>query len=159
MISGWVDLINGKNRKEKYFELPVLSGSMMPVLVPGKNIRIKRRIQHSEIQTGDIIVFKNDNTLTAHRVLIKLSVAGKAFMYQKGDMNRFGYWITDKKIVGYVYSAQDTSNKYINFESHAFKKQAQEKALNEILKTFLNISLILPRKIKQWLKKITTNFV
>ena len=155
-LSDWFDLTNKDYKNKKYIELPMLSGSMMPVLIPGKNIRIKS-ISQFEIRVGDIIIFKDGNTLTAHRVLIKLSVAGKTFIYQKGDTNRLGYWIAGEKIVGYVHSAQKNNNTYINLKSKKAIKKARKKALIEILKTIFNTLIILPKKINRWQKQIRMN--
>lgn len=153
IISDWIDLINGALRPNEIVELPVLSGSMMPILQPGKHIKIKYMPPY-EIKTGDIIIFKDNNLLTAHRALMKISIANKVFIYQKGDTNRFGSWITGEKIIGTVISAQNNKNIFIDLTAQNQKKLARILCFKNIRNVILDSILILPRKIK-WLLKIS----
>ena len=152
ILSDWIDLINGALRPNEIVELPVLSGSMMPILQPGKHIKIKYMPPY-EIKTGDIIIFKDNNSLTAHRALIKISIANKVFIYQKGDTNRFGGWIIGEKIIGTVISAQNNKNIFIDLTAQNQKKLARILCFKNIRNVILDSILILPRKIK-WLLKI-----
>lgn len=149
----WLELINGDLSPGDIVELPALSGSMMPLIIPGKKIKIKPQ-SANRIQVGDIIVFREGKSLTSHRLLIKFFLAGRMFLYQKGDSNRFGKWLKNTQVVGIVHFIENTGGKFIDITTASQKKQAKKAAFRQLFYTFGNIILIVPRKIKQWLIKI-----
>jgi hypothetical protein len=144
-IFAWLSLIDGSMRPEDVIELPVLSGSMMPLMVPGKSVRIKR-VEYYNLKAGDIAVFRIGNQLTAHRILMKFSFAG-GFVYQKGDMNRFGCFVQSSSIIARVCAVQNQSGEYVDLSS--WECHPGRSALREIIKLFFNIILFIPGKIKR----------
>ena len=151
-FSSWFDLVHNKLYHGDIVELPVLSGSMMPLLIPGKNIKIKC-LYWRDVQIGDIIIFKHERNLTAHRLLMRIVLFNTSFFYQKGDANRFGSWITKDQIVGIVLFTQDNYEKFIDLTTLYKKRQAREKAVKQLFSIFYNVLLIIPRRIKWRLEK------
>jgi signal peptidase I len=149
IIAGWLDLLKGLVPHGAVVELPVLSGSMAPLIMPGSRVHI-RSCRSNEIRRGDIIVFKEGNSLTIHRLLVRMPLYSGSLLYQKGDANQFGKWIRSSLVVGVVDSVRDISGT-ISVLSHRAEKKA---SLQQLGYAFLNLSLYYPRSIKQWLKKM-----
>ncbi|MBN2158532.1 MAG: hypothetical protein JW807_03980 [Spirochaetes bacterium] len=152
IIAGWFDLLNGMVPHGATVELPVLSGSMSPLITPGSTIRI-RSISAGELLVGDIIVFNEKNSLTTHRLLARIPPWGTAFLYQKGDANRFGSWIRGSRVVGVVDAIRDGAGGYKEIASREARKKAGHDALRQIILVAWNAGLIMPRFIKRCLKK------
>lgn len=149
----WLDLLNGTVEPGNIIELPVLSDSMKPMLLRGKNVKIKAS-SCRDVRIGDIIVFRVNNSLITHRLLLRFSISEKIFLYQKGDAGGPGSWINQDQVVGLVCSIQNGNNEYHNLTGSIEKWRAKKLALIGILKTIWNILLIFPRGIKRWLIKI-----
>ncbi len=148
IISGWLDLLKGFVPPGSIIELPVLSGSMAPLIMPGSTVAI-RACSGNDARRGDIIVFKEGNSLTIHRLLVRIPLGNNSLIYQKGDANRFGNWIRSSLIVGIVDSVRNVSGETSTL-SHKAGKRA---SLGQLGCTFLNMALHYPRIIKQWLRK------
>lgn len=84
--------------------LPVLSGSMMPHLPPGGRIQVECS-PSLEPRLGDIIVFRDADRLVAHRLLLRLRVGRRYWLYQKGDAAGIGSWVRGDRLVGVVTRA------------------------------------------------------
>lgn len=151
-IEGWFDLINGLVPHGGIVELPVLSGSMSPLIKPGTAVRI-RSISARDITIGDIIVFNEKNSLTTHRLLVRIPPWGASLLYQKGDANRFGSWIPGSRVVGIVDYIRDDTGAYLDLSSPASKKEAGRNARRQIVLTLRDIALIPPRFIKKCLTR------
>lgn len=80
--------------------LPMLSGSMAPLIVPGEKVTI-HSINGKRIKSGDIAVFYKDGKFTAHRILLKFP-GRHSFVLEKGDSNAFGSILSGKRIVGRI---------------------------------------------------------
>ncbi len=149
-VYNWLNLLDGSFKDEEIIELPVLSGSMMPQIIPGKVIRIKC-IKKPDLRIGDIIVFREGKEITSHRLIAKISLRNVTFLYQKGDTNRYGKWIKKQKVVGIVDSVQDESGNYISLHTPEMKREGRDRALKQLYQISLNLALELPRRIKKWL--------
>lgn len=64
----------------------VLTGSMQDTLKPGDFI-ISKKIDTSSLQIGDIISFKEDNTIITHRIIKIEKKDGELLFTTKGDYN------------------------------------------------------------------------
>jgi len=155
-ISQWLDLINGLIPHGDIIELPVLSGSMSPLIMPGFTIFIRACSAH-EVRTGDIIVFKEVNSLTTHRVLIRIHFGRCSILYQKGDANRFGKWIRTDRVVGVVDSIKNNSGTRTILSDKAEIAKAKRESFRQTGLTAWNVALIIPRFIKQCLREKRTN--
>jgi signal peptidase I len=152
IITGWVDLLNGLVPHGGIVELPVLSGSMSPLIKPKSTIRI-RSISAKDIHVGDIIVFREGNTLTTHRLLVRIPPWGRTFLYQKGDANRFGSWIRGSRVVGVVNAILDEAGACHDLSSPASKFGSGRDVRQQLVLTLWNTGLIVPRFIKTCLKR------
>jgi len=145
IIAGWLDLLKGLIPRDTEVELPVLSGSMAPVILPGKYIRICPA-SIEDVHVGDIIVFKEKNTLTIHRMLIRIPFYKSSPVYQKGDANAFGNWIKGTDIVGKVEAVSDDMGVYNEINSSDLIRNVE--TIRQIIIVLLNYILIFPRFIQ-----------
>jgi signal peptidase I len=152
-IADWFDLISGLIPHGGIIELPVLSGSMAPCIMPGKNIKIMS-VSSDNMQRGDIIVYKDGNTLTMHRILARIPLGCIALLYQKGDASRFGSWIRQERVVGIVTAIQDDEGKFIDITQPETKKNAKRAAYRQTILTIWNAALVIPRFIKKCINEI-----
>lgn len=81
--------------------MPVLTGSMRPVLEPGDMIVIKQ-IDTKKVKTNDVITYWIGNKLVTHRVVEIVNGNGNTSFRTKGDANNVedGKLISPDKIVG-----------------------------------------------------------
>lgn len=152
IITDWFELLNGLIPPGRTVMMPVLTGSMMPLIPPGSRVII-RASSGTEICIGDIIVFREGSSLTTHRLLARIRISGKGLLYQKGDANQFGNWIEDDHVVGIVTAIENTAGVSIDISDVKFRKKAVREAYHQLALTFLNTILLIPRKIKRWLKE------
>jgi hypothetical protein len=106
----WVSVISGGIHSEAGVVLPVLSGSMGPLIVGGCSMRVVP-VPPEGSATGDIVVFLDGHDLTAHRQLARMRIGRKSFIFQKGDMNPHGSWIPIDRVVGLVAEAKGPDGK------------------------------------------------
>jgi hypothetical protein len=93
----FADLLSG-NRKEPVW-LPVLSGSMGPLLIPGDEVLILP-CSWKCCGTGDIIIFRQGLSLFVHRMIFRGRFFQKVLIFQKGDAMERGGFIPPDSIVG-----------------------------------------------------------
>lgn len=151
-IADWFDLINGLIPHGVTIELPVLSGSMAPCIMPGNNIKVMS-VSSDSVRMGDIIVYKNGNSLAMHRMLARIPLVNTSFIYQKGDASQFGNWIRQNRVVGIVTAIQDEQGEYTDITRPEAKKNAKRAAYRQTILTIWNAALVLPRFIKKCLKE------
>ena len=70
----------------KYRMIAIASNSMVPIYAKGDTL-IFEKIDKKLLQDDDIIVFKKDNILVAHRIIKTKEVSSKLYFYTKGDAN------------------------------------------------------------------------
>jgi len=99
--------------------LPVLSGSMLPYLRPGGRVLVEC-LATGKCHLGDIIVFREADKLVAHRLLFRLRLGNRLYLYQKGDATGNGHWIREEQMVGVVTIslAADGTNVYLRREHY-----------------------------------------
>lgn len=100
-LHAWHALLRGRLRRGERVILPVLSGSMMPLLPVGADLEIAGAAWRG-LRPGDIAVFRDGASLTAHRALLLLPLPGRPLLYQKGDALPRGAWIDARRVVGAV---------------------------------------------------------
>jgi hypothetical protein len=100
-LHAWHTLLRGRLRRGERVVLPVLSGSMMPLMPIGAVLEIAGSAWH-DLRPGDVAVFRDGKSLTAHRVLLSLPLPGRPLLYQKGDALPRGAWIDARRVVGAV---------------------------------------------------------
>ncbi len=153
LFNSWQKLKYESPRYGEFVTLPVLSGSMMPVLIPGREIKIKC-VSWKDCQVGGIIVFKETKGLTAHRLLLRFKIFGRCFFFQKGDANNFGKWIRAERVAGIVVEAEDDKGKMIDLNIYEEKQKARRCVCTHLLIDLWSRLLILPRGLKRMLKNV-----
>ena len=73
----WSVLRDGRLAPSARVALPVLSGSMRPLLPVDASLEIAGA-GASDLASGDFVVFRNGGALSAHRVLLVLRLPGPA---------------------------------------------------------------------------------
>jgi hypothetical protein len=131
-IDFWLLLLDQSSQSGQYYSLPVLSGSMLPVLIPGKKIRIKRACWRN-CHRGDIVVLKEGHRLTAHRLLLHMKIGKNWFIFQKGDSVPFGSWISADAVVGLVIKKQNADGSYVDLRSQYERKRNRTVADKQLL--------------------------
>jgi signal peptidase I len=85
--------------------LPLLSGSMAPTLIPGDLLTVQP-LDGKRPHAGDIVVFREEHKLVAHRLLLAFRIFSLALYLQKGDANRKIGLVKPEQIVGRVADAR-----------------------------------------------------
>jgi len=129
----WIRLLDGSLEMGEIIELPVLSDSMLPVMGIGRNIRIQRN-HWNACSTGDIIVFRERQKLTAHRLLFILRIGSKCYFFQKGDSNPCGHFIRSERVVGRVLECQNKNGSYVSLASRTARYRARIEAVRQALR-------------------------
>lgn len=153
LFDAWLKLRHGSLQTGETVILPVLSGSMLPLLVPGRDITIQG-VSYRDSVKGDIIVFQENNRLSAHRLLLRLSILGKDYIFQKGDAIDFGSWISAGQVVGIVVETKDLSGNVVDFRSEEEKHKARASVRNHLVIDIRQRILFIPRLVKRMLKMI-----
>ncbi len=126
-LNDWYALLRGRLSPGERVELPVLSGSMAPLLPIGSRIRIEAS-GGRDSSPGDIVVFSDGHSLTAHRVLLVLRLPGRCLVYQKGDANLRGAWTDARRIVGRVVGGERPDGGCADLDSPAGRCEARRSA-------------------------------
>ncbi len=158
-FNSWVKLKYESPGSGEFVILPVISGSMLPSLIPGREIKIKCVISWRECQIGDIIVFKGTMGLTAHRLLLRFSIFGRCFLFQKGDSSNIGNWIKPEQVVGVVVETEDKCDNIIDLTTPEERLIAKKFANKQLIKDIRFRLLIIPRWAKKWLLNRFNNII
>ena len=116
-------------------QLPMLSGSMSPTLPVNSLVTITPLLGESP-HSGDIIVFQENGSLTAHRLIFSLKLGNYHRFFQKGDCNPFGRMIPYEAIVGTIVNVKLPQGEVRDLTSPVIKRQGKITALLS-LKTHL----------------------
>jgi signal peptidase I len=101
--SDWLDLFSGEVDRD--LVLPLLSGSMADALLPGDMLTV-RALDGKNAHIGDIVVFRDDRKLVAHRLIFVFRLFSFALFMEKGDANPTATIIKPEMIVGRVEAAR-----------------------------------------------------
>ncbi len=97
VLDVWLGLTGQTALPEGPLILPVLSGSMGPVIPLGCRIEI-RPCSAGQCRLGDVLVYMDEGRLVAHRLLWRVG----PYLYTKGDANAFGHWIGNPQVKGLI---------------------------------------------------------
>ena len=83
--------------------IAIASNSMVPIYERGDAI-IFEKVDTQYIESGDIIVFKKNNVLVAHRVIKIKEDSYKKYFYTKGDANKSAdsEFVKEEEVIGVV---------------------------------------------------------
>jgi signal peptidase I len=135
------DFADGKN-----VILPILSGSMNPVLPPGGIVQIESAAWEN-CKPGDIIVFLEGKRMLAHRYLFRLRIGRRRWIYQKGDANMFGQMIRGEQVVGIIDAAWDASGNEVYRRKESSRTTGT--MCRHILRDIVARMLFIPRLFKR----------
>jgi len=83
----------------------IISGSMRPLIEVQDRI-LAKRVAPSEVQPGDIILFKNSDVLVTHRVIRIFKRNGKTMILQKGDAGGSAGTIAPESVLGKIVAIE-----------------------------------------------------
>ncbi len=124
-FESWRALLTGDLAAGQRVVLPVLSGSMMPLLPPGSEVEISASDGRG-LAPGQVAVFRDGKGLTAHRVLLALPWPGGALLYQKGDANPQGGWVRHGRVVGVVVSVTRPDGTRLDLDTGQARRDARQ---------------------------------
>lgn len=79
----------------------VVSNSMYPVIRQDDQVLVER-VRPDKVRFGDIVVFRQDERLTVHRVIGKREVGGEYHFLEKGDASLQSSLVPAKEVIGRV---------------------------------------------------------
>ncbi len=100
-LDAWLALTGQTNPPADPVELPLLTGSMAPVIPVGALLSIDAQTG-TEYQSGDVAIFLVDDELIAHRILLVLRAGPWHWVLEKGDNNLRGCWRRGSDLRGRV---------------------------------------------------------
>ena len=121
--------------------------SMWPFLRPGQRLIIKP-CAVSELKTGDMVLYQNDNQLVCHRLIKKEKHAQEYLLYTRGDNSNYRLeCIPESRLKGKVIGIAKES-RVINLSNMHFV------ILGYFMAIFAPAVSFLPRTIKSLLKSL-----
>ena len=148
--ASWLDLLTGQGPPGRQHDLPVLSGSMLPLIPAGSTLVVKAA-SWPESRSGEIIVFRAEQSLVAHRYLLALPYPSGTLILQKGDANRTAGWIDATRIVGIVTAVRLPDGQVLELDTPAHAAVAKCQARQQLMADLRYRLLYWPRRIKGWL--------
>lgn len=70
----------------RHLQMKMVSNSMIPLICQGNELLIE--LNPKTIRLGDILIYRHNNLLIAHRLIKSYDVEGKSFLILKGDRVR-----------------------------------------------------------------------
>lgn len=105
LLTAWLTLTGSAEPGNKPVRLPVLSGSMLPMIPPGATLVIAP-CTSSGVKRGDVVVFQDGDRLVAHRLLLQFHIGPLHVLFQKGDGNPHGSWLSPNQVKGKVLNVE-----------------------------------------------------
>jgi hypothetical protein len=78
-------LQTGRLTADETVVLPVLTGSMAPLLPVGAEIEVRGVADPAELAVGDVVVFRRGDQLVAHRLLMVWGLGPGRWFLERGD--------------------------------------------------------------------------
>ncbi len=95
--------------------LPVLTGSMAPLIRPGDSVLVTRT-NVDKLHSGDIIAFRRGDNIIVHRVLHSRRHEGATCFHEKGDATYFSRSVQGEDIIGKI-TALKRGGKTVGFNT------------------------------------------
>jgi signal peptidase I len=93
----WAELLAKSGRQW----LPVLTGSMSPLIRPGDHVLVVR-MDVGRISIGDIVAFRYGDNIVVHRILKKQKTYGDTCFKEKGDATYYSRLVSADNVIGRV---------------------------------------------------------
>lgn len=103
--AGWWRLFNGRLAPDQRVEMPMLTGSMSPLLPVGSTLVIAGA-SGDACRTGDVVVYRDGERLVAHRLLLGWPPGRARIFLQAGDGVSPVAWIATAAILGLVIAVR-----------------------------------------------------
>jgi len=100
-LDAWLALTGQSPGPEGPVRLPMLTGSMLPDIPVGAVLEVEK-VPGEHCRPGDVVVYRVDDRLVAHRILWRIGLGSRRFFFEKGDTNERGGWIRSGKVCGLV---------------------------------------------------------
>ena len=93
----WAELLEKSGQQW----LPVLTGSMSPLIRPGDQVLVART-DIGRISIGDIVAFRYGDNIVVHRILKKQNTCGGICFKEKGDATYYSKLVPAENVIGRV---------------------------------------------------------
>lgn len=114
------ELLKDSLAKYGYVWVKLIGKSMLPFLSSGTLI-VVRKADTKDIFIGDIVLFKKDDIIIAHRVFKKINLDGRFFLKAKSDISFFSEpLISCEELIGKV-AAFKRFGREINIDNFIFR--------------------------------------
>ena len=151
--SPWWRLASGRLAPDERIELPMLSGSMAPVLPVGATLLIGGLppAGGSKCRTGDVAVFRDGDRLVAHRLLLEVPPIRPLVFLQAGDgISRAG-WVRATALAGLVVAVRTQAGEPCDLRTPAARRQGRQLARRRLRRLLSEPLRRLARKGISWL--------
>lgn len=101
LLDAWLALTDPAADYPGTVSLPMLTGSMAPVIPVGARLQIAAARRRA-FGVGSVVVFSRGDKLVAHRLLFGLGIGPGALYLEKGDWNAKGGLIRRREVRGVV---------------------------------------------------------
>ena len=88
----------------RYHAIAIASGSMQPKVKKGDVVIVDQKYNIEDLKVGQVIAYKYDDIIVVHRIVDKIKVDKKYYIYTKGDANnaKDDYIIYENMVLGKV---------------------------------------------------------
>lgn len=93
----WAELLEKSGQQW----LPVLTGSMSPLIRSGDQVLVART-DTGRISIGDIVAFRYGDNIVVHRILKKQNTCGGIYFKEKGDATYYSKLVPAENVIGRV---------------------------------------------------------
>lgn len=146
LLDAWLALAeDGVKPQPGPIRLPVLTGSMLPEVPVGSFLHIEK-IESRHCRNGDLVIYRMDDRLVAHRVLLRLGWNNSWVIFEKGDNTARGHWILGRRIRGRAVAVERAGQPPLPLATNP--KLARQSLWADILDRLL----VFPRHLKQLIR-------
>ncbi len=148
--AAWWRLFHGRLSPDERIEMPMLSGSMAPILPVGSTLIIAG-VRGEECRPGDVIVYRDEGVLVAHRLLWGWPPGRARRFLQAGDGISAAGWIDAKGILGLVVAVRQTGSSTRDLRSAEASREGRRLARRRLRRLVTAPCLGPLRKGRAWL--------
>jgi hypothetical protein len=114
--------------------LPMLSGSMAPLMPAGCDIEVQGLSDDATLEAGDIVVFREHSRLVAHRLLFGCPLPAPGWFLQRGDGVSQARVISRQDICGLVVGVTVGGGTRRDLTTPAARHQGRRRARLSLLR-------------------------
>ncbi len=148
--AAWWRLFHGRLAPDERVEMPMLSGSMAPILPVGSTLIIAG-VRGDACRMGDVVVFREQDRLVAHRLLLGLPCGRARVFLQAGDgVSPLG-WVAPGSILGLVVAVRDADQSTRDLRRPEARREGVRLARRRLRRLVTSPWSSPLRKAKAWL--------